>query len=209
MIKTLRKAGWAAALVGMGFAAVALAQTPQTGAPFNLKDRNAGNKWLVDNRIDRTLQANTLIGFTGAGAIFRTASSDTVHQVSGSIPRYIFRLEYYGPKTLSNGKTSLSWSADYDINCRSKVSRIVATREYAAHNLSGEAVLTAANPNATYAPVAQDPIVKDVYDDICDTNGVSDNLGNNRSTHGLTEGLGGGKAVGQIGTGGSGPSGGN
>ena len=195
--RNTRRAVWATTLFGIGFATIALAQGPQAGPPFNVKDRNAGSKWLTDTHIDRTLPANLLIGFTGVGAIFRTASSDTTHQVASSIPRYIFRLEYYGPKTLANGKSSLSWSADYDINCRSKVSRIVATREYAAHNLAGEAVLIAAAPNAAYTPVAQDPIVKDVYDDICNTNGATDNFGNNQSTHGLTDGLGEGRKVGQ------------
>ncbi len=195
--KASRKAGWTTVLFGIGFTTLALAQTPQAGPPFNLKDRNAGNRWLTEARIDRTLEANVLVGFTGVGAIFRTPTTDTVHQVATSIPRFVFRTEYYGPRALPNGKTSLSRSADYDINCRSKVSRVVAIREYAAHNMSGEAVGVGSAPDAPFTSVEQDAIVKDVYDDICNTNGVSERLGQSdpRASSRLGPGLGEGRVV--------------
>jgi hypothetical protein len=145
---------------------VAAAAPRAAPPPFNLSDQNAGQRWLQQNNIDKTLPASEQIGFLPTGAMFRTRSTDRALQMSAGIPRYTFRQEYYAPKPIAGGKTALSWAGDYDINCRQRIFRIVATREYSAHNLAGD-ITTNLTANAEFKPVASDPVIANVFDDLC------------------------------------------
>ena len=67
---------------------------------------------------------------------------------------------------MSNGKMALSQSTDYDINCSRGQIRKVQTTMFTSRNLSGENVVTPV-PNAAFAPIDTDPVMKSAFDDIC------------------------------------------
>lgn len=171
-----------ASTAGGGAQVAAAGGANRAGPPFNRNDNAAGRRWINDQHIEEGSIASELLGFGQYGAMYRSADNDKAHAVSLAQPRYIFRQEYYGPKPLPGGKTALSMSSDYDINCRARTFRIVAVREYAARNLAGDAVTTD-TPNAAYVPIDSDAMIKDVYDDIC-TGDSGGNLGRNRANKG-------------------------
>ncbi len=137
--------------------------------PFNVNDAAAGRRWMLSEKIDQGGSASTpdwpLLGYQNDGAMFRSANPDTQNSVSRLTPRYLLREEFYGPITLPGGGTALSQSIDYDINCGRNQVRRVRISSFPSRNLAGTAVVT--NLTGDFIPVAQDPVIKEAFDEIC------------------------------------------
>lgn len=128
-------------------------------------NRAAGIRWMTENNI--TQQGVTgfdwlLVGFSPEGAML---SLRTLEGNQRSVPRVTMRLERFDPKRWPDGRTSLSETTEYELNCSRRQARVYRTASYGGHNLEGQAVADVSR--GEWFAVNDNAMLRSTADDIC------------------------------------------